>query len=351
MLNLASGLIVRGERVDVVAASAAGVLREQVPSPARVIDLQAARVLFSLPALVRYLRRERPRALISAMDHTNVIALWARWLARVDARVIATVHCLASTEAQAARRIRSKLSPWFVRRFYPWADSIVAVSRPPADELAGTCGVPRQRIRVIPNAVLTPAMFMQAKEPVAHAVFASGDPVILGVGRLVAQKRFETLIRAFAQVRRKVAAHLIILGDGPERPRLRALAAELGIDHAVELLGYTPNPYAWMARAALLVLPSDFEALPTVLIEALGLGARVVASDTPGSREVLAGGRYGRLASVGDAEALATAITASLAEPPPVGLAEALRQYTLESVTTAYVDVLEEVRAAGAAAS
>ncbi len=351
MLNLATGLMARGERVDVVAAQAAGELAGQVPSGARVIDLNSHRVVAGLRGLARYLRRERPRALISALDHANVVALWARRLAAPETRVVVTVHCLPSAEARAARHMRGRLSPWFVRGFYGWADSVVAVSAALADDLARTCGVARKRIHVVSAPVLTPALFALAREPVTHAAFSSGEAVILGAGRLAAQKRWEVLIRALPQIRRGACARLAILGEGPERARLQALAAELGVADAVDLPGYTPNPYAWMARAAVLALPSEYEALGAVLIEALALGARVVASDTPGAREVLGGGKYGRLVPVGNAEALAAAVVESMAQPRPAMPAEMLEAYTVEAVTEAYLRMIapERMRAAGAA--
>ena len=109
---------------------------------------------------------------------------------------------------------------------------------------------------------------------------------------------------------------MLILGDAarPEQTisrikELRRLAAGLGIEGEVDLLGFIPNPYAFMARAALLALSSTYEGLPTVLIEAMACGCPVVSTNCPsGPAEILAGGRYGPLVPVGDDAALAAAM-------------------------------------------
>ena len=109
-------------------------------------------------------------------------------------------------------------------------------------------------------------------------------------------------------------ARLVALGEGPERPRLEALAAALGVADRVALPGFDPNSYAYMRRARLFVLPSRAEGLPTVLIEAMACGTPVVSTDCrTGPREILEDGRWGTLVPVGDEGALTRAMEAALA--------------------------------------
>lgn len=135
VLNLARGFAERGLAVDLVLAKAEGPYLSQVPSSVRVVDLGASRVLASLPGLVRYLRRERPQALLSALDHANVVALWARVLARVPTRVVVSVQNTTSRAAYYAPSLRARLTPLWIRPFYPWADAVVAVSNEVAKDL------------------------------------------------------------------------------------------------------------------------------------------------------------------------------------------------------------------------
>ena len=314
MVNLAEGLAARGLRVDLVVARAEGPYRHLVTPGVRLVDLRCRRSLTSLPGLIRYLRRERPDALLAAMGVSNLVALWARPLARFRGRVVISVHINLSAHYRGAVGLTDRVLPLLFRRFYPEADAIVAVSHEAAADLKQAFGLPPDRVRMIYNPVVSPALFGSAREPVGHPWFAPGEPpVVLSVGRLCPQKDFPTLIRAFALVRARVSARLVILGEGPDRAPLEAMVVDLGLTDCVALPGFAANPYAYMARAATYALSSRWEGLPTVLIEAMACGAPIVSTDCPsGPREILRDGLYGRLTPVGDPAALAQALEASL---------------------------------------
>jgi glycosyltransferase involved in cell wall biosynthesis len=343
MLNLAHGIVERGLPLDIVLAVAEGPFLDQLPKTARVVDLRARRVLRSLGGLTGYVRRERPRVLVSSMSHANVVALWAARLARSNTPVIVTVHNTLSESAPRQGRVAAWLWPRLLKTFYPWAGHVVAVSRGAADDLAKTTGFPRDRVEVIYNPVITPAPLALSRKAPDHPWFAPGQPpVILGVGRLTRQKDFPTLVRAFAEVRRHCPARLIILGEGEERPLLTGLAGELGVADDVALPGFRDDALAYMTGAAVFVLSSAWEGLPTVLIEALAAGTRVVSTDCPsGPREILQGGRLGALVPVGDAAALAKAIRdgmegGALPVPP-----EALTPFTRDAAVDHYLRLIE----------
>jgi glycosyltransferase involved in cell wall biosynthesis len=319
IVNLTGGFAERGHPVDVVLARRRGPYLTQLAPGVRVLDLGVDRTLWCVPGLVRYLRHARPRALIACADGANVIALWAKRLAGGPTRVLISTHTNLSENARRARETRGRLMPHFARRFYRWADHVIAVSEGVAADLAETARLDRQRIRVIYNPVDTSNIVEHAKEPLAHPWFGAGEPpVILSAGRLTRQKDYPTLIRAFAAVRERRAARLMILGEGEDRAGLEALARELGCAADLCLAGFVANPYPYLAAARLFVLSSAWEGFGNVLIEALALGTPVVATDCRfGPSEILEGGRLGRLVPVGDVEALADAMAASLAAPPP----------------------------------
>ncbi len=321
ILNLAGGIAGRGYPVDLVLARAEGPYMPQVPANVRLVDLKAGRVLGSVPALANYLRQERPAALLSAM-FANIVALWAGRSAGVPSRIIISEHNTLSSVVKNQVDMRWKSYPRLAGWFYPWADGIIAVSKAIADDLASKTAIPRRRIRVVYNPVITPELLSRSRESLQHAWFQVGEcPVIVAVGRLTMQKAFDVLIRAFAIVRQKQPAHLLILGEGELRPYLQALVHQLSLDQDVSLPGFVQNPYPCMARASLLVQSSRWEGLPTVLIEALYLGTPIIATDCPGgTREILADGRYGELAPVDSPAELANMIDCSLAlqhaQPP-----------------------------------
>jgi glycosyltransferase involved in cell wall biosynthesis len=217
------------------------------------------------------------------------------------------------------------------------------VSRGAADDLARTSGLPRDRVEVVYNPVITPTMLALARQAPDHPWFAPGQPpVIVGAGRLTRQKDFFTLLRAFAEVRRRRPARLIILGEGEDRSALQALADDLGVADEVALPGFQENALAYMAGSAVFALSSAWEGLPTVLIEALAAGARVVSTDCPsGPREILQDGRLGALVPVGDAVALAAAILEALGRPAGAVPVDALTPFTRDASVDHYLRVIE----------
>jgi glycosyltransferase involved in cell wall biosynthesis len=343
-LNLAGGFLERGFSVDILAASEAGAFGNLIPAGARLVSLgNKGRVLRALPSLVRYLRRESPWCVMPIMDHSNVVTIWARWLARTPTTILATTHCLPSVEARHGSRIREKLAPFAMRLFLRFADGIVAVSTGAANDLAQTAKINRERIIVIPNPVLTPEFYRKLQEPASDlSPVKQKKPVIISVGRLVASKDFSALIRAFAKVRKEVPSFLLILGEGEERPVLERLIADLKLADDVALPGYTLNPYPHVSHAKVFVLSSVYESFGNVMVEALAAGTPVVATDCPtGPGEILQDGRFGELVAVGDTEAMATAIVKVLHSGGPIPPSEYLKRFQLESVVDAYLSAME----------
>ena len=341
-LKLAEGLTHRGYEVDLVLAAAEGPRMAELSPRVRVVDLRARRVGTSLPALVRYLRREKPSAVASVLDHANVVLLLAGKIGRYPGRVVVIEQNTLSVAAINGKSRRDRMMPRFVARFYPWADYVVGVSEGVVDDLAQYADVGPEKMRVVFNPIVSTDLLEKSRAPVEHPWFADGaPPVLVAAGRLRPQKDFPTLFAAFARVVAERPARLLVLGEGPERARLESLVDELGLKGTVELPGATDNPYAFMSRAAAFVLSSRWEGLPTVLVEALACGAPVVSTDCPsGPREILAGGSYGRLVPVGDVDALARGLIAALAgeivRPPE----ESWRPYTLDRVVDDYLELM-----------
>jgi glycosyltransferase involved in cell wall biosynthesis len=342
MVNLGKGFVQRGIAVDLVLVRKVGPLLAEVPSAVRVVDLAARGVVASVPALVRYIRRERPAALLSALDYANVAALWARKLSGASLPVVVVNHIQLSSAVLHSRGWRSRVLPLCLKLSYPGADAVVSVSLGAAKDLARVAGLPLASIRVIYNPVFRPEIVALAREKPSHAWLDEGGiPVVLSVGRLVPQKNYQLLLRAFAEVRKSQKARLIILGDGEEREALERMATELGIRDDTDLPGFKTNPYAFMARADVFVLSSRWEALPTVLIEAMACGAKLVATNCDsGPSEILKGGKLGFLTPVDDVGAMASAIETSLREPKHPPPTPELEKYGMEAAVDAFLALL-----------
>ena len=293
-------------------------------------------------ALTRYLRERQPQALYAVGDRGNLLAVTARAGCRVGTRVVAGLQVAAEPRRLPERtgRRRARLAARLVHRAVRRADRIVACSRGVAADWARAARIPADRITTIHNPVVDPGLPARAAAPLDHRFFGGEGalPVVLGAGRLVEQKDFPTLLRAFALVREREPARLVILGEGEERERLERLAASLGLSGEVDFPGFVENPYAYLARAAVLALSSRWEGLPTILIAGLACGCPVVSTDCPfGPSEILEDGAWGRLVPVGDPVALADALVATLREPPSrEGLRQRGRSFSVERAAREY---------------
>ncbi|HEY9888469.1 MAG TPA: glycosyltransferase, partial [Candidatus Obscuribacterales bacterium] len=294
----------------------------------------------ALPKLVAYLKECCPPVLMSATHYINEIALLAKRLALVPTRIVVTEHTFLSQEVKLTEQVSSRLVPLTVKALYGLADEVIAVSHGVAQDLESFMLNHRKPIQVIYNSVVTPAMYDQAQQPIDHPWFHTKDqPVVIGGGRFVRQKDFATLLRAFAQLRDRQPAHLVLLGDGREREALQQLAIALGIEADVWFPGFVDNPYPFLAQADVFALSSAWEGLPTVLIEALALGVAIVSTDCPsGPAEILRQGEYGHLVPVGDAPALATAMAAVLAGDRRPAPRAWVQQFTPAVVIQKYID-------------
>lgn len=205
---------------------------------------------------------------------------------------------------------------------------MIAVSQGVAADLRGRLGLSTSRIVTVYNPFDFDAIRAQAQE----AVRVHSGPYVIHVGRYAAQKRHDLLLDAWARL--DLPHRLVLLT--PHDDRLAAKIDALGLSGRVTVAGFQRNPYPWIAGADLLVLCSDHEGLPNVIVEALALGTPVVSTDCPsGPREILGAAFPECLVPVGDAAALAQAIRRTLAAPPDTALAD-LSVFSTDRVLNAY---------------
>ena len=345
-LFLARTLAESGLLVDLVVACARGELRDEPLPGVNRVELGAITEILAAPSWIRYIRRVRPRCAMSMIHTANLTSGLG---ARFDSDVPIIVNLRIALQSDPGTRWWFR--KWFgfgVERFlYQRAARVVGVSQGVADEAAELFDLPPGKVLSIPN----PRRSRDASMKIAleHEPWFD-KPVILGVGRLAAQKDFAMLLRAFAEAASERDLHLVILGKGPERAALEFEARDLGIASRVFFSGFVPNPEAYLRRARVFALSSRNEGFPGALIEALEAGAAIVSTDCPfGPREVLDEGRWGQLVPVGDAHALARGILAEL-ERADVGhaarrdeRAEWMRRYDPHLITDRYADLVRAV--------
>jgi glycosyltransferase involved in cell wall biosynthesis len=307
--------------------------------------LAAARRLRALFA------RERPAVVLAFQEAANIPVLLAcRMLARSarPAVVVSTQSAPSIVLADARPRTRWRLST-AMRVLYPAADRIVAASTGVTSDLAAVAPRAAGRVRVIHNAGLDASVAERAGETWTHPFLDDEVPIIVACGRLTEQKDYPTLLAAIAALRARRDVRVVVLGDGPLRTYLGLDARLQGVDDIVSFAGYATNPYAAMRRADVFVLSSRSEGFGNVLVEALALGRPIVATDCPhGPREILDGGRYGRLVPPGNPAALADALDALLGDAALCGQLSASGParaacFSAERSAEAYEKLIREV--------
>ena len=294
-------------------------------------------------ALYRHIRQTAPASVLSFLNHQNLVLLLVAPFIRSDTRFIVNVRNHITTSARRGKSRWMRSVPSIIKRFFPRADLIVTPSRGVAEDVREITAIAPEKIRVVHNPVFRPEIFELAAEDPAHPWLVDASiPVVIAAGKLKTQKDFQTLLRAFAAVRARRPARLIILGRGPDRQALLVLAQELGISDDFQLPGHVRNPYAYFRRASVFVLSSAWEGLPNVLIEAMACGCPVVSTDCPsGPGEILDGGRFGRLVPVGDAVQMAEAIAATLDSPPAAEeMIRRAREFSFDEAIAGYEAIL-----------
>jgi glycosyltransferase involved in cell wall biosynthesis len=347
--HLASGLARLGVQTWLLVGRARHPYLEALDASVSVIPISGARV----PALRDFLTRERPDLLLTgklADDFAAVRAksdLGADWPAQT--RLVAAVGTLLS--GRLGRQRWNLLKTWRevrrIRACYQRLDGITAISAGVAEDLRRVFGIEGVPIGVLNNPILPEGYRKLAQASCAHPWLAGVTPerpweerpaVLLAIGGLRKVKDFATLLRAFARVE-DPQARLLILGEGKERARLIRLGRRLGLGGRLDLPGFVPSPYPYLARSRLLVLSSVREGLGNVVVEALAVGTPVVATDcSDGLRALFGEHGLGPLVPVGDVAALARAIDQGLSQRPDrAALTAAAEPYGLLAAAEAHL--------------
>jgi len=333
MITLANDTAARGHQVDLVLINNEGQYFNEISKDVKIVVLRKAlgwhvpRVLkgflsplfflMVLPPLLSYIKREKPDVILSSLIQANASIGLAKRLGLKTPVVIRE-----STSLEEKLKREGKLIGRLIKWSYPYADELVTVSLANARELSIFL---KRHVRTIYNPVYTGKP--EELEP--------QEDFVLGVGRLTEQKGFDTLIQACKIANKK----LIILGEGPNEAKLKALGGN------VEFKGFVANPFSWMKAAKVFVLSSRWEGLPNVLIQAMAMGTPVVSTDCPhGPSEILKRGEFGSLIPVDNVKTMALEINnAWYRERNSEVLCQRASQFSIKSGVDQYLELLQGV--------
>jgi glycosyltransferase involved in cell wall biosynthesis len=332
-------------------ASGEGPARAWIANTVRLRNLHCKHVRGSLFPLTALIRKECPDVVLASMIDANIVA-WAasRLAGRKRPHLI-----VRETNSQRARDDIGPLRRLLIRIAYRGADRVIALSEGVRHELIDDLGLSERAAVTIHNPIDYDTMLAEVLE--ARRIAPPREKSrrwIIGVGRLVRQKGFDRLIRAAAQSRFR-DFDLVLIGEGPDRAMLQALADQLGIGGRLIMPGFVARPLAWLAHADLFVLPSRWEGFGHVIAEAMTAGLPVIAFDCPhGPRDIIEDGVTGILVPNDDEKALTIAIDRILSDKTlsdrlaDAGCKSAAR-FANERIAAQYVELFENLKANGPA--
>lgn len=343
MHHLIPAIAARGYTVDLLHVRKHGPHFDKPPPGVNIIDLGTSHVYSSLFKVHRYLRNNRPAVLFSDKDRVNRIAILANMAAGSPSRIIVRSGTTISVDLAHRGAFDRFMQKQSMGKLYRKAAKVIVPCQSVADDLAAYTGLPRTHIAAVPSPIVPQSLLDNTPPPPAHKWFQNkNQPIILSVGALTPRKGFVTLIHAFSRLRQQTPAHLLIIGKGPQRQELQALAEQLGVADDIDFAGFIDKPYAYMAHCDVFAFASRWEGLSFVLVEALGMGAAVVATDSPGgSAEVLQNGRFGKLVPVDDIHAFCVGLQQSLStEHDRLLTKQAALPFEIGNSTNAYLQAM-----------
>jgi len=265
--------------------------------------------------LAKIIRKEKPQIVFIPADHH--LKAWSFFVIKIfsaSTKIIFNDHNphppFLRYRSFIQKVVYLIIDKTLVKIAYSKVDKVIFVSQGLMEATKNLYNLKDKKICVIYNPVFSNDILEKAQESIEHPWFRENIPIILSVGRIESiQKDFTTLLKAFAKVREKMKARLVILGTGPQRGKLESLAKNLNIKNDTCFLGFQENPYKFMEESDVFVLSSKYEGFGVVLVEAMICGIPVISSDCKfGPREILQDEKNGILVPPGDVNALAESI-------------------------------------------
>ena len=341
-LHLANGLAARGNRVTLALLRRGGVLEDRLSAAVQVVTVgtdqprqRGIGLLASARPMAELIRRERPDVLLSPGNHVHALALLAHRLAGVTGCRLA-LKFTNPVERRGAGAVRNVVRRAFFRHAASRSDLILTLSETAREQAAAIARSAAGRMAVVDNPYVEERLLARGV-----AVAKDEPPLLLSVGRLIAQKDPLMMIEALANLSER-PWRLVILGEGPLRRDCEEKVKAAGLADRVEFAGFVADPSAWFRRARFFLLSSRYEELPAVLFEAMvGRCAIVSTAASPSVVQLLDNGRLGRIVPPGDVAAFRAAIAEALDHPSPPPQADAwVERFTIGNGVASHAQAL-----------
>ncbi len=345
-VSLANDWLNRGFNVDLVLLSIENEpFLDLLDKRIFIVDLKVDRLRNAIFPLKNYFKSSKPDVIWSGLWPLTAISIVSWILSGKIGRIYTIDHNQLSISTVKKLKISKYIVKLITRLLYPFATGNMTVSEGVKRDLVNLTKLPEKSIRVIYNPAARGIGKKTSFSPEIKKKLWGDDPgkCIISVGSLKDQKNFKLLIESFASLKKEIKATLIILGEGPLRQNLENQVSNFNLSHSASLPGFVKDPSPWLLTADLFVLSSNWEGLPTVLIEALDCGLPVVSTDTPsGPSEILENGLWGVLVPPNNAELLLDGMKTSLSKThDKKALMMRADDFSVENISLKYLDYFE----------
>ncbi len=264
----------------------------RIQDKTKMFSLNKERVIFSIFSLVNFLKKNNSNIIFTSMTHTNIVAILIKIIFLRKLKVIIRESNTISVKANETRGLKTIILDYLVKRFYNFADNIIAPTKVIKNDLINNYNVDEKKISIIANPYDFKEIYKKSKEAIKdNEKKYFNAPFILSVGRLNPQKNYEFLIEIFQQIIKKrkfKKLKLYILGEGRDKNKLNKLINNLGLKNNAFLLGFRKNPFKFMKKCKLFILSSKYEGHSNVLVHSQILNNKILASKAYGAnKEIL----------------------------------------------------------------
>lgn len=347
MVYLANNFVSRGIKVDYIVIKNRGPYKKLLSENVTLVDLKKKRVLFAVFALAKYLRKNRPGVLLTAMNYVNILAFFSNLISFTKTRLVISERNILSNNISRSKF--KKIFKRLVEIIYPKIHRITAISKDVKDDLCENFKINTDKVVVINNMVDLDVFndeINNFKPKLFKELFNENytfQKIIIGIGRLVELKNFKYLIESFSRVQKKNEnVRLVILGEGPERKNLEKLIYDLNLENKVCLPGFLENSHQYLKIADVFVSTSLYEGFGNVIIEAMAAGLPVIVTNCKGGpKEIVDYGKYGDIVPLDNVKVLASKITERLNQSfdKTISINRA-QDFSIEKISQEYLNVL-----------
>ena len=311
-----------------------------------IVNLNRSRLIFSIIDIYKYLKKNKPKYVFSTLNHSNIIILILKFILDKNTKILIREANISSQNIKNINFLKRIFFIIGIKYLYPFADKIIAVTDGVKNDLVNNFKINKNKIITIHNPVNYEDIIQKSNLPLEKNFNPKlFSPYLVCVGSLTQQKNQKFLINVFSNVLKKINCYLIIIGSGDCYNDLKELSIKLKIENNIIFTGNVSNPYNFMLNSKGIILPSLWEGLPNVLIEALFLDIPIISSNSSeGVNYILKNGNLGKIYDINDDKQLLKMILEILTKKQIKNNNRDLFRFEKENITNDYLKLLDNIQ-------